>query len=921
MKTLLRLLIVVPTMWLGLETLAYSKGIITLSTTQNPINILAEGVSTWQMEGIRVFSAGGDVKITQGEVQLSADNAICWFYELEAGQKPEARMEILCQGEVILIQGRDHEKYEEVYLHLETTAGIMVDTYSGVPIQTFGEEQLTTSHLKLKKIKELGLAEFAYKEPLELELERRPPSRPQVVDVVANDIDSWTEGNTRVVIAIGDVEIRRAEETLTADDAILWFELQETEGKKTQKFKEFYAKGNVTIVTSEREIRKADRVFENFKEAKGFYMNPRIKTPIKNFPLPAYIGGKEMRHVAPDKYEVKDGYFTTCSFGHPHFHVSSPKVIVRRRTEAGERYTEITAYDNLFYFGDMPTAYMPVYKYDTRKKEALLEGYSVGTSTRFGTFIRTDWNPYALPFVPASMGDWSELLVNVDYLAKRGPAVGNTFEYEREDLGLEGFFQTYYVADGLNRDETRAREEIEHDNRGRVLWRHRHQLTKEWRADAELSFLSDRNFLREYFEKEFKEGKEQETYLYFRRLKDNRGATFLLKKQLHRFDTGLESLPKISYHAIGEPLWDDRLNLTAESEIAYLDFRIDDELDTRNPDSFNTLQSTTGSGLRFDTDNTISRPFRLGAIKASPFVGGRATAYSKTLEDSGPNDGPATGRFIGSLGFEASTQFWRIYGVENKLLRINGIRHIITPEFRWRVAPVVTKNPNDLLQYERLDGLDNYSSAIIGIRNRMQTRRGPPWKLETVDLLDFDVELHLFASPKEPPKGPVTHTMMTAEGAIISQRSSFLQYDLRTQVTNRLSLVSERNEFDLSENNFDVLNWGLSFRKSENWRYFFGYRFIKNVSSTVILNTDVLISKKWRAMFSEGFDLGVEDAEGRETSKNLFSNFSFTRESHDWIAGFNVSFDVVNRNKAFSFVFQPKGMKRSFGRSYSFAGR
>lgn len=925
--TLLRLLVILPAVWLWFTPPAYPKGIITLSVVQHPINLLANNISTWHMEGVRVFSASGDVRISQGEVQISADSAICWFYELEARQRPEARMDVLFQGNVVLIQGRDYDEYAEVYLHLQTTAGVMVDTYERKPVETFGEEQLTSSHLKMKKIKELGLTEFAYKEPLKLELEELPPGKPPAIDVVANDIDSWTEDNTRIVIAVGDVEIRRGKEIMTADSAMLWFELGDGDGKKTPQYKEFYAKGNVTIVTSEKEeeVRKADRVYQNFKEAKGIYINPRIKTSIENFPLPVYLGGKEMKQVAPDRYEVKDGYFTTCAFGHPHFHVRSPKVVVRRRfDETGESYTEVTAYNNIFYFGDAPVGYMPVYKYDTRKKEALLEGYSVGNSTRFGTFVRTDWNPFALPFVPTSVSRWSELLVNIDYLHKRGPALGLEYDYRRREMGLEGFLQTYYVADGLNRDEANTalgRQEIENNNRGRVLWRHRHQFTEEWRLDAEISFLSDRNFLREYFEKEFKEGKEQETYVYLRRLKDNRAATFLLKEQIHRFDTGLESLPALSYHIIGEPLWDNRLNLTSESQVAYLNFAIDDELDTRNSSSFNKLQQTTSSSFRLDTNNTLSWPFRLWVLKASPFIGSRVTAYSRSREDGRAHEETPTGRFIGSLGFEASTQFWRIYGLESRLLRINGIRHIITPEMRWTVSPIVTQGPNGLLQYERLDGLDDYSSAVIGLRNRMQTRRGPPWRLETVDLLDFDVELHLFSSPDEPPKGPVTRTMLTAEGIIMPQRDSFLQYDLRAQLTNRLSLASERNEFSLSDNSFDVLNWGASFQKSEAWRYFLGYRFIRNTSSTVTVGTDVLVGKKWRINFSEGFDFGVEDEQGNETSKNLYTNFTFTREAHDWIAGFNLSFDVVNRNKAFSFVFQPKGIKKGFQRSYSFAGR
>ena len=123
-------------------------------------------------------------------------------------------------------------------------------------------------------------------------------------------------------------------------------------------------------------------------------------------------------------------------------------------------------------------------------------------------------------------------------------------------------------------------------------------------------------------------------------------------------------------------------------------------------------------------------------------MGGRLTGYSKSLENNGLN-GDATGRFIGSLGFEGSTQFWRAYALESKLLRINGLRHIITPEVRWIAAPIVTKKPFDLLQYERSDALNDYNTATISLRNRMQTRRGPPWALTTVDLLEFDIGAHI----------------------------------------------------------------------------------------------------------------------------------------------------------------------------------
>ncbi|MEE9515034.1 MAG: hypothetical protein V3V54_03295, partial [Candidatus Brocadiales bacterium] len=222
MKTLRYLLIVVP-IWMGFGPLAYPGGLVSLDITEYPINITAHSVQTWEMEGVRVFSATGDVRITQGRMQISSNAATCWFYELEAQRKPSARMEILSQRDVVLIQGQGYEKYEEVYLHLETGVGIMVDTRGGASVQTFGEEQRTGGQLKMKEIKKLGLDEFAYREPLVLELEKGPPGEPATVDIIANDIDSWVEGDTRIVVAAGDVEFKRGTQSFKADNAILWF--------------------------------------------------------------------------------------------------------------------------------------------------------------------------------------------------------------------------------------------------------------------------------------------------------------------------------------------------------------------------------------------------------------------------------------------------------------------------------------------------------------------------------------------------------------------------------------------------------------------------------------------------------------------------------------------------------------------------
>ncbi|MFN3467635.1 MAG: LPS assembly protein LptD, partial [Candidatus Brocadiales bacterium] len=443
-------------------------------------------------------------------------------------------------------------------------------------------------------------------------------------------------------------------------------------------------------------------------------------------------------------------------------------------------------------------------------------------------------------------------------------------------------------------------------------------LGEHWRADAELSYLSDRAFLREFYEREFKEGKEQETDLYLRRLEDNESITFLLKKQIHRFDTGLETLPQLSYQLISQPLWQDRLNFTSQSELGYLDFQLDDELNVRDPARYTRLQRTTGSSLRMDNNNTLSWPFQFWIWKLKPFVGGRVTAYSKSLKNHGPNDGPPAGRLATSLGLDTSTNLWRVYGLESKLFRIHRLKHIITPELRWEAGPIVTENPDDLLQYGPADGLNRYNSFILGIRNRFQTRRGPASMQKIVDLFDLDLELHLIPDQNGPEKN-VIHTAGNAEGFLIPQKDSFLQPDFRSQLTDRIALVSERNEFNLNEFTMDVFNLGVTFQNTPNWSQFLGYRFLKDISSVVILSTNLLLKEKWGLTFTEVYDFKAEDFTGSTSSKNLSTGIGLSRRAHDWTGMLTLSFDVVNRNTTVRFDILPVGIKRPIGRKYSTA--
>jgi lipopolysaccharide export system protein LptA len=227
--------------WLAFHPVALSQGLITIETTPFPISITAKEISTWQKEGTRVFVAEGEVWITQGKLLITANNASIWFYEQEALQQKEARMEVYCEGKVALVQDKDVQHYEQLLVRLNTTAGLVVNPHTG-KVKTFEEEQPISTYQQALSARARWKGEFSSKEPVPL-----VTKEPGLVEIVADDIDSWVEGDMRIVSALGNVVVQRDDATIEADNVILWFEQEEVDGRKKQVFKELYAEGNITL--------------------------------------------------------------------------------------------------------------------------------------------------------------------------------------------------------------------------------------------------------------------------------------------------------------------------------------------------------------------------------------------------------------------------------------------------------------------------------------------------------------------------------------------------------------------------------------------------------------------------------------------------------------------------------------------------
>ena len=915
-----------------------------------PIHISAGSISTWQNNEIRVFQANGDAEVEQGDVRIVANDIIIWFKEVKAGQIVEGSLEIYCNGNVTLFQEEDIQDFEETYLELVTTAGISVSPANAdVQVSSFEDEQRTELYAQAEKFKAEERGE-AYK----VDTPTGTAAAGEMVDILADDIDTWLENDVRVIVAIGNVRIKKGGETLNADNVILYFDQEKSEEGKSPKqvYKEVYAEGNVTL-TREDDLIIAEKIFENIKEEKGLFVNSTIKSVLKppavRIQTPAFISGDEIKNTKGN-YEIKNGDFSLCGYGHPHYKFKYSKL---RIIKTGEN-SILTARNNVFKIGKVPVMYTPYLNFNLKRSPKRLQEWDTGTTTRFGRFIKTDWDLYGFAF-GEKLSKWSDVTLSLDYMELKGLRAGTDIKYKKENFS--GYLNTYQMND---RDETGINGvTVEDESRGHFLWRNRLMLSKVlrdksgtddnksdtaniddwiakttnndgWIVDTEISHVKDRTYFREFLQSEFKNEKDKNTLFYLRNISGNRGITFLAEHQLRTYDTLIDSIrlsrkdekfPELKYRIIGEPLRNGRFNLTSETSLVYQN-RVFDRLSPTNRSFDGTSSSKAqtdflGRGelltaervfdrssarfdpeetIRFDTFNMLNAPFRLMGQRFNPFIGIRLTGYSESIKVdpvTGRNEGSGTarGRVAIPIGINTSTTLSRTFSVYNKFLNINRLRHVMVPELSLNFTPIVTQDPEDLNQFDGVDAIDTYQSVKFGLRNRLQTKRGEPGKEKTVDIVDLDTELNLFPG----------------DAGLNRRRDDYIGWYYNIKLTDNVSILSEGNEFNLRKGGVDISNLALLYSPSPQLSFSAGNRYIDDSSSTVFFSTSIKANEKWSVSVAQqyAFNTGLEDKD----SRSLYSGVNVTRYLHDWIFTMNIAqIGTRQDDNIVSFNILPRGL-------------
>jgi len=260
---------------------------------------------------------------------------------------------------------------------------------------------------------------------------------------------------------------------------------------------------------------------------------------------------------------------------------------------------------------------------------------------------------------------------------------------------------------------------------------------------SQVRYQSDARVEHDFFEGAYRRNPQPTTFLEATRWWENFALDVYTQPRVNDFFQTVERLPEIKLTGWRQPVGATPLYYESESSAGYYRLRFAETNGPVPPDY---------SALRADTYHQVVLPRTLfGWLNVTPRVGGRFTYYGNT---------PATGvgadelyRGVFNTGAELSFKAARTWpAATNRLLRLDGLRHIVQPSLNYVYVPTPNRRPPELPQfdtelpslhllpiefpdYNAVDAVDSQNVLRCGLRNRLQTKRGG----QVENLLDWEL--------------------------------------------------------------------------------------------------------------------------------------------------------------------------------------
>lgn len=393
-------------------------------------------------------------------------------------------------------------------------------------------------------------------------------------------------------------------------------------------------------------------------------------------------------------------------------------------------------------------------------KDPWLKSFEYGSRRQFGNYAKTLWGQnwtYRRSRALREMGLRKlQFRANVDHYQVRGWGLGPQLNYK--GANFRGHFEYYGIEDEADDNDDLTGEKFSGTpNRWRLRFTHTHDLGDGWSALMEIHRMSDSNFRKQFFEAEERSGRPIENKLWIQKVMPH--STFWIQERVrnNEFLAETEYLPQVGHQVFSYPLEGTPLLYGSRSEFAHLRKSSPDPVISAG-NTYADSGASRGdsySDMRADTEQRLSWPFLTGPVSWEPHLGFRETYYERNRgrierSTSGPlaeqrqSDSPLT-REAFLYGCSASTEFFRVFDVENDFLDISRLRHNTIPSAVLTGVRGVTEKPKDVPQFDGVDGVAARETVDLSVRHLFLTKRGV--KPQTATFADVDWRSTWFPDP------------------------------------------------------------------------------------------------------------------------------------------------------------------------------
>ncbi|HBO43779.1 MAG TPA: organic solvent tolerance protein OstA [Planctomycetaceae bacterium] len=942
------------------------------SSPTAPVTISAPSAERWIQGEYEVWVLRGGCRIVQGDDTATSQEAVVWIARAEAPAFGPTLVISYLEGKAAVERRRDGNTTrltDDSWLGDLTTTG-------AVTVQV---PQITGAPESVPAIYRRGLAR---RTPEDDQAVRRTQFREYTIDPEMVPISASPPGTRRIsvhprsnvrpayrwerdkspldgsadrwvaVINFGvNVIIEGVSKSglidISADRVVIWtvgpenLDLSSGSPQAQEVPLEIYMEGNIVFREGSSVIH-ADRMYYDVRNQVGMVLGAEMITPVPNYEGKLRLQSQLLRQMGEGRFLAQDSFITSSRLGVPSYRLQLGELVYEDNQQpvfdpaagappfdplgdgpAVAHDRRVSGSNGFLFLGDVPVFYWPTFSTNVEEPTFFIRRARLKNDDVFGTQVLTNWDGYQLLGRRRPAGDdWD---ISLDWLSKRGFGHGTTYSYQRDGFWIlpgqtAGLFDYWGIQDHGHDNLGRGQRDLflEKHYRWRLFHQHRQMLPYDWRLSTELGWISDRNFLNQYYEREWDELKDESTGLELKRAYDNISYSITADTRINSFFTQTEWYPRGDHYWLGQSLLGDALTWHEHTSIGYARNEILSY--PENPaqqDTFRYLPWENWidgpKGERIVTTQEIDYPFQLGPVKTVPYALGQLAHwgqdyYHDDMQRAYWQAGLRASMPMSTVNPMAESELWNVHGLAHKVVfdlefsvaesnrdladlpLYDALDDDSIEAFRRRM-PAVTYGtqllPLDYIPYEfdprsyavrsglaswvtspSAEVVDDLMAMRMGMRNRWQTKRGMPGRRKIIDWMVLDTNAVWF--PKESRDN-------------FGQALGLVDYDFRWHVGDRFTVVSD-GLFDFFDEGQQIVSVGGFLSRPPRGNFYMGMRFLEGPikSRIVSLSYNYWMSPKWVSSFGTSFDVAGDG--------NIGQRFAITRIGESLLisAGFNV---------------------------------